>query len=300
MIFDKKNTIKKLFEWRKWDWEILETSLKEVWNSHKYTEPRYIFEGGCGNGRFTIPFLRNIPCPWRYWGVDISEASLEAFESRIKLDNVNLINKTHLIAAGWGDITRPLPFHKNWFTDWILSLVLQYIPDEINKNKELHTALNRTLQDGGLLWVLLRTDVFIRVISGELSSKYEVINSSFFEFWETYYAIRNELGLYPPLQVKSIYDINRVIERLSLGQCFQTLFNRTIEFPIRFSFLEFLAFIYRGAYTPLREGISLRYRKLLKEEMQNWLNMKKIRPDQLVDLKGELYLCVFQKKQMDL
>jgi len=297
MIFNKKNIINKLPKWRKWDWEILETPLKEAQNNLKYNKPRYIFEGGCGNGRFTIPFLRNIPCSsWRYWGVDISQSSLEAFESRIKLDNVNLMDKTHLIAAGWGDITKYLPFHKSWFTDWILSLVLQCIPDENKINKEIHNSLTRTLKDGGLLWVLMRTDSFIRVISGDLLSKFGSMNSSFLEFWRTYYLLRQKRGLPLLLQFKSLYDINRVIERLSLGECFQPVFNKTIEFPIRFSFLEFLEFIYRGSYTPLGEEILFKYRKVLKEEMQNWLNMEKIPPDEMIDFKGELYLCVFQKE----
>jgi len=294
-IFNKKNILKKLSKMRKWDWEILETPLREAWCCLEYNKPRYIFEGGFGNGRFTIPFLRNIPCSWRYWGVDISQSSLEAFESRIKQDNVNLGDKIHLIATGWGDITRSLPFHKEWFTDWILSLVLQCIPDEPEKNKGLYNSLTRTLKRGGLLWLLLRTDSFTRVISGDFSSRFEDVNLSFVEFWKTYYALRNEMGLPSLLQIKSLYDVDRVKERLAFEQCFQPRFNKVVEFPIIFSFSEFLEFIHHGAYTSLGEGITFRQRMVLKEKMQNWLNQNKIPLNEIVDLKGELHLCVYQK-----
>lgn len=240
-------------------------------NLKKKEQPLSIVEGGCGNGRLTIPLLEQLQTSntnYNYQGFDVSDPMLNEIQKNkiTRLPQVKIFKNS----------AYNLSLFKNEKVDaYIISHVLH-----VAKYKQILNESWRIFKKIPTYFVF-RDDDFIRLINGNKTR----ITGQPADFWTEYWDMRKGFSLQSPKSITDVYPFSKPINYIrEHGKNVNEL--GVLKWNFTETYGGFLKYILMGAYTALG-NIPEDWRKLIYHHMKSWLKNKNINLNTCVDFIGE-------------
>lgn len=220
-----------------------------------------IVEGGCGDGRLTVPLLEELEksaTNYNYKGFDVSQPMLD----KIQQNKITQSSKVKIFKNS----AYNLSVFKNEKVDaYILSYVFH-----VAKYKQILQE-NWSVFKKVPTYVIFRDDTFFRLINGNKTKNKGILA----DFWAEYWNTRKGFNLSSPKGITDTSPFNKPINYIKKhGKKVTKLGVLRWEFTETYD--QFLEYILIGAYTALG-NIPDDWRKLLYYHMKDWLKNNKIK-----------------------